>query len=69
MYNIFILLQSSKDSSTREDEEKLSDTKEAINSTKDSIITTLKQQLQNEGHKRQELQRELKLQVYKNPNI
>ena len=60
---LIFLLKGSKDSSGQEDEEKLSETKVAINSTKDSIITTLRQQLQNEGHKRQELQRELKLQV------
>ena len=59
----YFYFQSSKDSSAREDEERLSDTKEEINSTKDSIISTMKQQLQNEGGKRQELQRELKLQV------
>jgi len=57
------LSKSSKDSSAREDEERLSDTKEEINSTKDSIISTMRQQLQNEGSKRQELQRELKLQT------
>ena len=55
---IIFSFQGSKDSSGQEEDEKLSETKAAINSTKDSTITTLKLQLQNEGHKRQELQRE-----------